>query len=118
MKNMFGIGPGTKYGWSKNILRWKGVHRSILDICAPAPIHAVIADAVIASGGGLRVCLVDWTQPQPSLKLDRASRFLGASSPRRIDLIRATADNRSYRSMCYQSSRGLIFASVTGERGK
>jgi hypothetical protein len=49
MKNMYGIGPGTKYGWSKNILHWTGVHRSILDICAPAPIHSVIAAAVIAS---------------------------------------------------------------------
>jgi hypothetical protein len=24
MKNMFGIVPGTKYGWPKNILHWKG----------------------------------------------------------------------------------------------
>ena len=42
MKNMFGIVPGTKYGWPKNVLHWKGIHRSILDICATAPIHFVI----------------------------------------------------------------------------
>jgi uncharacterized protein (DUF362 family) len=51
MKNMFGVVPGTKYGWPKNILHWKGIHRSILDICATAPIHFVIADGVIAMEG-------------------------------------------------------------------
>ena len=39
MKNMFGIVPVLK-----NVLHWKGIHRSILDICATAPIHFVIAD--------------------------------------------------------------------------
>ena len=34
MKNMFGVVPGTKYGWPKNFLHWKGIHRSILDICS------------------------------------------------------------------------------------
>src|SRR5262249_17039044 len=33
MKNMFGVMPGIKYGWPKNLLHWKGIHRSILDIC-------------------------------------------------------------------------------------
>jgi hypothetical protein len=51
MKNMFGIVPGTKYRWPKNILHWKGIHRSILDICATAPLHFVIADGVIAMEG-------------------------------------------------------------------
>jgi len=51
MKNMFGIVPGAKYGWPKNVLHWKGIHRSILDICATAPIHFVIADGVIAMEG-------------------------------------------------------------------
>ena len=45
MKNMFGVVPGTKYGWPKNVLHWKGIHRSILDICATVPIHFVIAVA-------------------------------------------------------------------------
>src|ERR1039457_767169 len=51
LKNMFGIVPGMKYGWPKNILHWKGIHRSILDICATAPVHFVIADGVIAMEG-------------------------------------------------------------------
>ncbi len=51
MKNMFGVVPGTKYGWPKNILHWQGIHRSILDICATVPIHFVIADGIIAMEG-------------------------------------------------------------------
>jgi uncharacterized protein (DUF362 family) len=34
MKNMFGVVPGIKYGWPKNILHWRGIQQSILDICA------------------------------------------------------------------------------------
>jgi len=29
MKNMFGIVPGTKYGWPKNPLHWEGIHRTL-----------------------------------------------------------------------------------------
>jgi hypothetical protein len=41
---MFGIVPGMKYGWPKNVLHWHGIHESILDTCATIPIHFVIAD--------------------------------------------------------------------------
>jgi uncharacterized protein (DUF362 family) len=51
MKNMFGIVPGMRYGWPKNILHWAGIQQSILDICATAPIHFVIADGVTAMEG-------------------------------------------------------------------
>ncbi len=51
MKNMFGIVPGTRYGWPKNILHWGGIQQSILDICATVPVHFVIADGVIAMEG-------------------------------------------------------------------
>lgn len=51
MKNMFGIVPGARYGWPKNILHWKGIQQSILDLCATVPIHFVIADGIIAMEG-------------------------------------------------------------------
>src|SRR5713226_7296043 len=51
MKNMFGVVPGTKYGWPKNVLHWKGIHRSVLDICATAPMHFVIADGIVGMEG-------------------------------------------------------------------
>src|SRR5262249_19341627 len=109
MKNMFGVMPGTKYGWPKNVLHWKGTHCSILDICATAPIHFVIADGVIAMEGngplhGTRrhlgkivlandpvaadfVCArLMGLNPSLVWHLDRASRCLG-NGPGRIDLI-------------------------------
>ena len=51
LKNMFGIVPGMKYGWPKNLLHWHGIHECILDICATVPIHFVIADGITAMEG-------------------------------------------------------------------
>jgi uncharacterized protein (DUF362 family) len=51
LKNMFGIVPGMKYGWPKNVLHWNGIHESILDICATVPTHFVIADGITAMEG-------------------------------------------------------------------
>jgi uncharacterized protein (DUF362 family) len=51
LKNMFGIVPGMKYGWPKNILHWHGIHESILDICGTVPVDFVIADGIRAMEG-------------------------------------------------------------------
>src|SRR5881398_755095 len=51
MKNMFGIVPGSRYGWPKNVLHWAGIHESILDICATVRPNFVIADAIVAMEG-------------------------------------------------------------------
>src|SRR5438093_2890188 len=51
MKNMFGIVPGSRYGWPKNVLHWAGIHESILDICATVRPNFVIADGIIAMEG-------------------------------------------------------------------
>ena len=110
MKNMFGIVPGMKYGWPKNVLHWKGIHRSILDICATAPVHFVIGDGVIAMEGNGplhgthrhlgKIVLADdpvaadftcarlmGLDPYRVWHLNRAAHFLGNGSNHRIDLI-------------------------------
>jgi uncharacterized protein (DUF362 family) len=51
MKNMFGVVPGNKYGWPKNILHWHGIQECILDLCATVPVHFVIADAIMSMEG-------------------------------------------------------------------
>ena len=51
MKNMFGVVPGTKHGWPKNLLHWRGIQQSIVDICATVPVHFVIADGIVAMEG-------------------------------------------------------------------
>ena len=51
MKNLFGVVPGAKYGWPKNILHWRGIQQSIVDISATVPVRFVIADAIVAMEG-------------------------------------------------------------------
>ena len=51
MKNMFGVIPGSAYGWPKNVLHWQGIEQSILDICSTVRPHFVIADGIIAMEG-------------------------------------------------------------------
>jgi uncharacterized protein (DUF362 family) len=51
MKNMFGIVPGARYGWPKNLLHWSGIDQSILDICATVRPDFVIADGIVAMEG-------------------------------------------------------------------
>jgi uncharacterized protein (DUF362 family) len=110
MKNMFGVVPGTKYGWPKNLLHWKGIHRSILDICATVPIHFVIADGIVAMEGNGplhgthrhlgKIVLsddpvaADFTcarlmglYPEGVWHLDHAARFFGNGSADRIVLL-------------------------------
>ena len=110
MKNMFGVIPGTKYGWPKNVLHWKGIHRSILDICATVPVRFVIADGVIAMEGNGplhgthrhlgKIVLADdpvaadftcarlmGLDPDRVWHLNRAAHFLGNGSNHRIDLV-------------------------------
>jgi uncharacterized protein (DUF362 family) len=110
MKNMFGVVPGSRYGWPKNILHWNGIQQSILDICATVPVHFVIADAIMAMEGNgplngtprpLR-CIVladdpvaaDTTcarlmglEPGRVVHIREAARFLGNYSPTLIDQV-------------------------------
>ena len=51
MKNMFGIIPGSVYGWPNNVLHWKGIDRSILDINSTIAPHFVIADGIVGMEG-------------------------------------------------------------------
>jgi uncharacterized protein (DUF362 family) len=110
MKNMFGVVPGNKYGWPKNILHWHGIQQCILDICSTVPIHFVIADAIVAMEGNGPLsgsarplgCIVladdpvaaDATcarlmglEPTRVVHVAEAARFLGNFSPKLIDQV-------------------------------
>jgi uncharacterized protein (DUF362 family) len=54
LKNMFGVIPGSIYGWPKNALHWAGVHGSILDINSslPVPQFAIVDGIVGMEGNG------------------------------------------------------------------
>ena len=108
MKNMFGIVPGARYGWPKNILHWKGIQESILDLCATVPIHFVIADGIMAMEGNGplngtprplgKIVLADdpvaadatcarlmGFEPERITHIREGARFLGNAAPGYID---------------------------------
>jgi uncharacterized protein (DUF362 family) len=51
LKNMFGIVPGSCYGWPKNVLHWAGIDRAILDINAAAKADFAIVDGIMGMEG-------------------------------------------------------------------
>lgn len=54
LKNMFGIMPGSVYGWPKNVLHWSGIEKSIVDINSslPVPQFAIVDGIVGMEGNG------------------------------------------------------------------
>ena len=51
MKNLFGLMPGSFYGWPKNILHHAGIEDCILDIHATVKPHFAIVDGIIGMEG-------------------------------------------------------------------
>jgi uncharacterized protein (DUF362 family) len=115
MKNMFGVVPGSRYGWPKNVLHWKGIQESILDICATVPVHFVIADGIIAMEGNGplngtprllgKIVLADdpvaadatcarlmGFEPSRVVHIREGLRFLGNASPALIEQIGETVN--------------------------
>jgi uncharacterized protein (DUF362 family) len=51
MKNLFGVLPGTLYGWPKNVLHRAGIHRCVADLCATVRPHLAIVDGIVGMEG-------------------------------------------------------------------
>ena len=115
MKNMFGVVPGTRYGWPKNILHWKGIQENILDLCATVRVHFVIADGILAMEGNGplngtprplgKIVLADdpvaadatcarlmGFGPGRIVHIREGSRFLGNASPALMDQVGETVN--------------------------
>ncbi len=109
MKNLFGVVPGAVYGWPKNLLHFRGIPESILDLTATVRARLAIVDAVVGMEGdgpimgrpkpvgavlmSRDLVAVDATaarvmrlEPTRIPYLVEASRFLGNVDPDRIQL--------------------------------
>lgn len=52
LKNLFGIVPGSIYGWPKNLLHWAGIHECIVDINAAVTMPRFnIVDGILGMEG-------------------------------------------------------------------
>jgi uncharacterized protein (DUF362 family) len=130
MKNMFGIVPGSRYGWPKNILHWKGIQESILDLCATVPIRFAIADGIVAMEGNGplngtprqlgKIVLSDdpvaadatcarlmGFEPGRIVYIREGSRFLGHASPALIDQVGETVQPPTTPFQVVPEFRGL-----------
>jgi uncharacterized protein (DUF362 family) len=108
MKNLFGTVPGAVYGWPKNLLHFRGIDQSIIDLVATVRPHLTIVDAILAMEGdgpimghprqlgfigmGTDLVSVDSTcarviglDPDKMPYLSVAAEFLGNGEPGRIE---------------------------------
>jgi uncharacterized protein (DUF362 family) len=51
LKNLYGVIPGVKYGWPKNVLHHAGIPETIFDINATLPKTVAIVDGIVAMEG-------------------------------------------------------------------
>ncbi len=51
LKNLYGVIPGVKYGWPKNVLHYAGIPESIYDINATLTKTVSIVDGILAMEG-------------------------------------------------------------------
>jgi uncharacterized protein (DUF362 family) len=109
MKNLFGVVPGAIYGWPKNLLHFRGIDESILDLVATVRPGLAIVDGVVGMEGdgpvmgrpkavgvvlmGKDVVAVDASaarvmglRPERVRYLAEASRFLGNLDAARIPM--------------------------------
>jgi uncharacterized protein (DUF362 family) len=108
MKNLFGTVPGAVYGWPKNLLHFRGIDQSIIDLVATVRPQLTIVDGILAMEGdgpimgrprplgfvamGTDLVSVDATcariiglDPTKMPYLSVAAEFLGNAEPRRIE---------------------------------
>jgi uncharacterized protein (DUF362 family) len=113
LKNMFGIVPGSCYGWPKNVLHWAGIDSSVLDINAAARPDFAIVDGILGMEGngpiqgtpkpcGVLVlgddpvavdatcCRVMGLRPEKVKYLDAAGTMLGHLDPEKIQQLGET----------------------------
>jgi uncharacterized protein (DUF362 family) len=130
LKNMFGIVPGSCYGWPKNVLHWAGIDSSILDINAAARPDFAIVDGILGMEGngpiqgtpkpsGVVVlgddpvavdatcCRVMGLRPEKVKYLDAAGTMLGHVDPEKIQQLGETVASVRTRFAVLEAFRRL-----------
>jgi uncharacterized protein (DUF362 family) len=131
LKNMFGIIPGSIYGWPKNVLHWAGIDGSIVDINAALKIPQFsIVDGIVGMEGngplqgearhsgvlifGSDLVAVDATasrlmkvEPRKIKYLSQAGEFLGNIAYEKIEQIGEKLENFEQDFKVLESFRDL-----------
>jgi uncharacterized protein (DUF362 family) len=97
LKNLYGVIPGIKYGWPKNVLHYAGIPESIYDINASLPNTVSIVDGILAmegdgpimgSGKPMGLIVVGTNNTAVDATLGRIMSF----DPARISYLKLAAD--------------------------
>ena len=120
MKNLFGLMPGSCYGWPKNVLHRAGISQSIVDIYASVRPHFAIIDGIVGMEGDGP--FMGTPRPDGVLVMGRNSPAVDATSarimginPRKVDyLVAAEGSLGTIRTADIQQ-RGETIASVRTE---
>jgi uncharacterized protein (DUF362 family) len=97
LKNMYGVIPGIKYGWPKNVLHHHGIPQTVFDINASLPKTIAIVDGIECMEGDgpimgtpkhLGVILVGTNQTAVDATVCRLMQI----DPGRIEYLRLAAD--------------------------
>ena len=51
LKNLFGVVPGSRYGWPKNLLHWNGIDRSVLELHQTVRPGFALIDGILGMEG-------------------------------------------------------------------
>lgn len=96
LKNMFGIVPGSCYGWPKNVLHWAGISQSVLDINSTVRPDFAIVDGIVGMEGNgpiqgtAKFCGVLVMGSDPVAVDATCARIMGLA-PERIDYLAKAA---------------------------
>jgi uncharacterized protein (DUF362 family) len=98
MKNLYGVLPGIKYGWPKNVLHHHGIPQTVADIASSLPQTLAIVDGIDCMegdgpilGSKKHMGLVVVGRNLPAVDAT-VTRIMGLV-PERIDYLRLVADD-------------------------
>jgi uncharacterized protein (DUF362 family) len=97
MKNLFGTVPGAVYGWPKNILHWRGIDNSIVDLVSTIRPGLAIVDGIVGMEGDGPImgtarpvgCVMMGQDP---VAVDATSARVMGLRPERINVLRMAGE--------------------------
>jgi uncharacterized protein (DUF362 family) len=97
LKNLFGAVPGAVYGWPKNLLHFRGIDNSILDLAATVRPGFAIVDGIVGMEGDGPImgtarpvgCLI---MGSDLVAVDGTSARVMGLRPERVDYLRTAAE--------------------------
>lgn len=118
MKNLFGVMPGSVYGWPKNILHLGDIQRSIVDINATLTPHFAIVDGITGMQGDgpimgdpIQAGVLVMGRNLPAVDAT-CCRIMGID-PQRVDYLRVADNLIGPISARHIAQRGETIADVT-----